>query len=130
MGGWFKFIEKTIPASKLVRTQPILVHAYTFLSTYLVGTYSYIYNEYNLLTCLFIGAQPPGYGGYPAAGAATGAAAGYAAGQPTHEIVYVNGKPKKKKILGMNQKTAAGMLIVRHTVLRRLGLSSQATTYF
>ena len=123
MGGWFKFIEKTIPASKLVRTQPILVHAYTFLSTYI-----YIYCS--LLTCLFIGAQPPGYGGYPAAGAATGAAAGYAAGQPTHEIVYVNGKPKKKKILGMNQKTAAGMLIVRHTVLRRLGLSSQATTYF
>ena len=60
--------------------------------------------------CLFflLGyAQPPGYSGYPAAGAG-----GYGAqpqqGQPQHQIVYVNGKPKKKKILGMQQNTAAG----------------------
>jgi len=43
--------------------------------------------------------QPPGYNGYPAAGAAHG----------THQIVYKNGKPKKKKILGVNQNTATGM---------------------
>lgn len=49
-------------------------------------------------------AQPPGYSGYPAAGAA----AYGAAQQPSHQVVYVNGKPKKKKIMGVNQNTAAG----------------------
>lgn len=29
-------------------------------------------------------------------------------GQPTHQVVYVNGKPKKKKIMGVNKNTAVG----------------------
>lgn len=59
----------------------------------------------NLFEIVLPGAAYPQQQGYPAA-----AMGGYAAAQPQHEIVYVNGKPKKKKkkILGMNQKTVAG----------------------